>query len=204
VYNRALGVAEQPDRIGDALAFFAEHGVTGELTLAPGDVPSGVEPTVRLEAYLDAPNGIDSEPVDGLAIRVVGAEAADAWMDIILAAYEPDAETAALWRSMAPHLAAHPGRRLLTGALDGRVVAASSIQLTDDGAWISWAGVVPAARGHGIQRAMITARARLATQLGGEPVAAWALAGAHSSANLAAVGLRPIGERVSVRAADLG
>jgi hypothetical protein len=51
---------------------------------------------------------------------------------------------------------------------------------------------------------MITARARLATQLGGEPVAAWALAGAHSSANLAAVGLRPIGERVSVRAADLG
>jgi GNAT superfamily N-acetyltransferase len=83
------------------------------------------------------------------------------------------------------------------------VVAASSIQLTDAGGWMSWAGVLPAARGRGLQRALIAARAALAAEVGCDWIAAWALAGAHSSANLARAGLRRIGERASVRSSDL-
>jgi GNAT superfamily N-acetyltransferase len=207
VYNRALGLAEQPARIPEALAFFAEHGVTGEVSLDPADVPPGAEPTVRLEAYLGLPWSVRLAPVDGLTIRAIEPDEVDAWTAAIIASYKPTPDMAALWTAMSPHLAGNPSRRLLLGSLadlDDRVVAAGSIQLTDDGAWISWAGVIPEARGRGIQRAMIAARCALATELGCERIAAWALAGEHSSANLARAGLTRIGERVSVRSTDLG
>ena len=203
-FNRALGLPEQPDRIPDALAFFAEHGVAGDISLDPAQVPPGVEPATRLETYIAHPPEIAPVAVDGLVIRTVGAESASVWTDTILASYQPDPVTGALWRAMSPHVAHTHGRRLLRGDLDGRTVAAGSIQLTDAGAWISWAGVIPEARGRGIQRAMIAARAKLAVELGEDWIAAWALSGEHSSANLARAGLRRLGERVSVRAADLG
>jgi len=203
VYNRALGIAERPDRLPEALAFFSEHGVAGEVSLDPADVPPGVEATIRLEAYLDRPGVVEAPQVDGLVVRPVGREAAADWMTAIIASYEPDAATAELWRSMARPIAANPRRLLQLAELDGKVVGAGSIQLTDAGGWMSWAGVVPAARGRGLQRALIAARAALAAQAGCDWIAAWALAGAHSSANLARAGLRRIGERASVRSADL-
>ncbi len=203
-FNRALGLTEQPDRIPDALAFFAEHGVAGEISLDPSDVPPGAEPATRLEAYIAHPSDVAPVAMDGLVIRTVGNESASVWTDMILASYEPDPDIAALWRAMSSHVAHTLGRRLLLGDLDGRTVAAGSIQLTDAGAWLSWAGVIPDARGRGIQRAMIAERARLAEELGEDWIAAWALSGEHSSTNLARAGLRRIGERVSIRAADLG
>ena len=203
VYNRALGIAERPDRLPEALAFFSEHGVAGEVSLDPADVPPGVEATIRLEAYLDRPGVVEAPQVDGLVVRPVGREAAADWMTAIIASYEPDAATAERWRSMARPIAANPRRLLQLAELDGKVVGAGSIQLTDAGGWMSWAGVVPAARGRGLQRALIAARAALAAQAGCDWIAAWALAGAHSSANLARAGLRRIGERASVRSADL-
>ena len=203
VYNRALGVAEALDRLPEALGFFADHGVVGEVSLDPADIPAGVEPTIRLEAYLDRASVVAPRPVDGLVVRPIGPEAADEWMTTIIASYEPDAATAKLWRSMAGPIAANPRRKLQLAALDGQIVAASSIQLTETGAWMSWAGVIPAARGRGLQRALIAARAILAAELGCEWIAAWALAGAHSSANLATAGMRRIGERASVRSIDL-
>ena len=63
--------------------------------------------------------------------------------------------------------------------------------------------MLPAARGLGIQRAMIAARARVAADAGCSAIAAWALASAHSSRNLARAGMPLVGERVSVAAADL-
>jgi GNAT superfamily N-acetyltransferase len=202
-FNRALGTAERPDRIPEALAFFAEHGVAGVVSLDPADVPPGVEPATRLEAYIASPPEVSPIAVDGLEIRTVSDESASLWTDIILASYQPDPDTAAVWRAMSLHVASTSGRRLLLGYIDGRTVAAGSIQLTDAGAWISWAAVIPEARGRGIQRAMIAARARLAEELGCEWIAAWALSGEHSSANLARAGLRRIGERASVRSVEL-
>ena len=203
VYNRALGIAERPDRLPEALAFFSKHGVAGEVLLDPADVPPGVEATIRLEAYLDHPGVVEAPQLDGLVVRPVGREAAADWIAAIIASYEPDAATAELWRSMARPIAANPRRLLQLAELDGKVVGAGSIQLTEAGGWMSWAGVVPAARGRGLQRALIAARAALAAQAGCDWIAAWALAGAHSSANLARAGLRRIGERASVRSADL-
>jgi hypothetical protein len=101
VYNRALGIAERPDRLPDALDFFADHGVAGEVSLDPVHVPAGVDATVRLEAFLDRREVVEATQVDGLVVRPVGVESADSWTTAIIASYEPDAATAALWRSMA-------------------------------------------------------------------------------------------------------
>ena len=139
-----------------------------------------------------------------LAIRVVGDDEVDAWMEIVIEANAPMPEVAALWRSMAAHLGRTPGWTLIAGEADGRMVAAASLFVTDGVGWQSWASVLPAARGRGFQRALIAARTRLAAEQAASIVAAWALAGAHSSDNLARAGLRRIGQRVVVRAADLG
>ena len=120
MFDRALGFTEQAGRITEALAFFAEHGVDGEIVLDPTDLPPGVEPRVRLDAYLGASDGIAPAPVDGLALRVIDGDAIDAWTDVILEAYAPIPEVAAVWRSAAPHLVGAPERILVTGELDGR------------------------------------------------------------------------------------
>src|SRR5262249_23672752 len=154
------------------LAFFQEHGVAGEISLDPADVPPGVEPTTRLEAYLAKPSDVETVAIEGLAIRLVSGTSVELWTDTVLASYQPDPDTAALWRAMSPHEAGAPRRRLLLGDLDGRTVAAAAIQASDAGTWLSWAGVIPDARGRGIQRAMIAARARLAGELGETWIAA--------------------------------
>ena len=201
MFNRALGFAEAPDRVGEAVAFFAEQGVQGEIVLDPADVPPGVTPRLRLEAYLADPTAIPAAPVPGLEIRVIETGEAATWMDVVVEGYAPAPEVAAIWRSIADRTTGDGQRRLL-GELDGRLVAASSIFINGDRGWLSWATVLPAARGLGIQRAMIAARARVAADAGCTVIAAWALASAHSSRNLARAGMPLVGERVSLSAAD--
>ena len=204
MFNRGLGFTEQPGRIVEAVDFFAEHGVDGEIVLDPADLPPGVEPRVRLDAYLGAAEGIPPAPVAGLEIRVIDHDEVGAWTDVILEAYAPIPEVAAVWRSASPHLIGSPERILVVGELDSRLVAAASSYMADGVGWLSWAAVLPSARGRGIQRAMIGERARLTAERGCADVAAWAFAGTHSAANLARAGLPWIGARVVVRSSDLG
>ena len=204
MFNRGLGFTEHPGRIAEAVTFFAEHGVDGEIVLDPADLPPGVEPRIRLDAYLGAAEDILLAPVAGLALRIIENDEVDVWAEVIVQAYAPIPEVAAVWHAAAPHLAAVPERILVVSELDGRLVAASSTYLADGVGWLSWAAVLPQARGRGIQRAMIAERARLTAERGCARVSAWAFAGAHSSANLARAGMPRIGERVVVRASDLG
>ena len=203
MFNRALGLAEQPDRIGEAKAFFAEHGVAGEIVLDPARLPPGVEPRIRLDAYEAAPLDVRPARVDGFASRLIDAGEVAGWMELTIDGNEPSPEVAAIWRVMAPAMAATPGAHLLVGELDGRPCAAASLLVTGDAGWMSWASVVRADRGRGIQRAMIADRARLASEAACTVVAAWALAGAHSSVNLAGSGFERIGQRAAVAAASL-
>jgi GNAT superfamily N-acetyltransferase len=202
MFNRALGFAEVPDRVGEAVAFFARHDVGGEIVLDPADVPAGTAVRVRLEAYLADPADIPAAPVPGLAIRVAGTGDTTTWMDVVVEGYAPAPAVAAIWRSIAAG-AGGDGHLWLLGELDGRLVAASSIFISDGRGWLSWATVLPTARGLGIQRAMVAARAQVAAAAGCTAIAAWALASAHSSRNLALAGMQFIGERVTVATADL-
>jgi GNAT superfamily N-acetyltransferase len=203
-FNRGLGLAEHPGRVGEAVAFFEDHGVVGEIALDPAEVPRGVEGRLRLDVYLGDSTAVESVAVDGFETRIMAADEAGAWFEAGIEVFAPAPEVATLWRAMAPHVGRTPDWLLLAGEMDGRLVATSSLFMADGVGWLSWAMVIPRARGLGIQRAMIAARARLAADRGCEQLAAWALAGAHSSDNLARAGLERIGQRVVVRVADLG
>lgn len=204
MFNRGLGFTEQPSRTNVALAFFTEHGVAGEIVLDPADAPSGIEPRLRLDVHVAAPDHVALGETADLSIRVVADDEIDTWMEVVIEANAPIPEVGALWRTMAAHIGRRPDWILVAGEADGRMVAAASLFTTDGVGWQSWASVIPAARGRGFQRALIAARTRLAAEAGCDIVAAWALTGAHSSDNLARVGLGRIGQRVVVRASDLG
>ena len=62
-FNRALGIAERPDLLGVALAFFVEHRVEGDVTLDPVDLPMGIEPRVRLDIHIGNPHDTESVTV---------------------------------------------------------------------------------------------------------------------------------------------
>ncbi|MFL5675568.1 MAG: GNAT family N-acetyltransferase [Chloroflexota bacterium] len=207
MFNRALGVAEHPELLPTALEFFAHHGVRGDVTLAEQDLPPGVEPRLRLDVHVGSPDSAETPTVDGLLIRTVEPEVEDDvadWTRVVVEANAPPPEIAHLWRRMAPFMIRTPRWTHLVGSIDGRVVAAGSLFEADDVGWQSWASVVPAARGRGIQRALIDARSRLAARHGCSLVAAWALADAHSSANLTRAALPRVAGRVVVSSADLG
>jgi GNAT superfamily N-acetyltransferase len=202
MFNRALGFAEAPHRVAEAVAFFARQRVEGEVVLDPADVPSGAAIRLRLEAYIADPTAIPSADVPGFTVRVIETGEAAAWMEVVVEGYAPAPDVAAIWRSA--NRTGGDGQRRLLGELDGRPVAASSVFVDGDHGWLSWATVLLAERGLGIQRAMIAARARVAADAGCTHIAAWALASTHSSRNLALAGMPLVGERVSVAAADLG
>ena len=206
MFNRALGVAERPDLLGSALAFFAEQGIDGSLTLDPADAPPAIEPRLRLDVHVGAPRDTKRSTVEGLTVRAVDGDDDDvaSWMRVVIDANAPAAEVADLWRRMAPFMARTPDWFHLVGSLGGEIVAAGSLFVTDGVGWQSWASVVPGARGRGIQRALIDARSRLAADRGCDLVAAWAMAGAHSSANLELAGLERVGQRVILRSSDFG
>src|SRR6478752_5122473 len=118
MFNRALGFAEAPERVGEAVAFFARHGVEGEIVLDPADVPTVVAPRLRLEAYLADPATVPAAPVPGLAIRVTETRDAMTWMDVVVEGYAPAPEAAAIWRSIAARASGDGPLRLL-GELEG-------------------------------------------------------------------------------------
>ena len=64
---------------------------------------------------------------------------------------------------------------------------------------LATAAVLPAARGRGIQRALITERIRLAIERRCTTVTATALVGSPSARNLAEMGFRPVHERALYR-----
>jgi GNAT superfamily N-acetyltransferase len=205
-FDRALGLTERPDLLEPALTFFTEHGVEGTVVLDPSDAPPRLTPLVSLDVHVGAPGDSVPMAVAGLDIRILEPDdgpSVASWMRILIEANAPPPDIAPVWRRMAPFMVRTPGWMHLTASMGGEMVAAGSLFITGGVGWQSWASVVPVARGRGIQRALIDARSRLAAEHGCDLVAAWALTGAHSAANLERAGLTRIARRLVFRSSDL-
>lgn len=199
--NRTVGLALLPNLVERALDHFRSTGTTGWLDLDPADpaTPTG-EPDEWMTLHVGEPERVAAEPervaaepsIPRLVVRSIEpAEAAD-WARTLTAdgAVEPDEARA--WIGLAPHLARTPHHSLWLAELDGVPVATGSLHVRRNVGWLRAASVIPAARGRGIQRALIAARARAAAEAGCELVAAVSSPGSVSERNLRAMGLAPI------------
>lgn len=205
--NRVYGLTIIPNLVDRAVAFFGEHGVTGWADLEPADAARLDEhPTEadadRRSAWFAAPVGrIPMPAVPDVTIREIDAAEVGAFADVLIAADPSDADLEAWRRRMAESMLgtqAQAHRHLFLAELDGRIVGAAGLFTRNKVGWMAAAGVIPEARGRGIQRALIGARARVAAELGCDTVAADAEPGSVSAANLAAMGLQRVAETVTV------
>lgn len=206
MFNLARGLTGLPNLIGRAVAFFAEHRVDGWLELDPGTAGgpwATAEPDLEIEIAAIEPDRVaPASPIDGLAIRRLAPDDAggiDTWARTLLSAEPLPDPPAAAWTALAPHLARMAHVTLWLAELDGRPVAAAGLQVTKHVGWLRSAGVVPEARGRGLHRVLVAARAAHAAELGADLVGTHVVPESPAEANVRAMGLVEVGRRRLVR-----
>ena len=122
-----------------------------------------------------------------------------AWVETYIAAFDVEPPIAEAWRAFEPLVARAHGYHQVLAELDGRVVAVAATQTHRRVAWLGGGGVLPEARGRGIQRALIAHRALAAAMAGCTRVMSTANAGSVSASNLEAMGLHEIWRRRNLR-----
>lgn len=203
--NLALGLDRLPNLIPRASTFFQEHRTTGWMTVGPEAARAvDVAPATTADDDLVAIHAIEPERVPsaathGVVIRELKAPEASRWVDVVVAAGEVEPEATPWLPRMAPHLLGGPAqahRHLFLAEEDGRAVGVARLFTHHRVGLMGAATVIPEARGRGIHRALIAARARAAESLGCDLVTAEANPGTPSERNQLAMGL----VRVSTRA----
>jgi MOSC domain-containing protein YiiM/GNAT superfamily N-acetyltransferase len=204
VFNRAFGLRLVPIATDEVLDLFRAAGTSGWLidggpaALAAGAVPA--ETVAVFAADVAAVAGVAPPTVDGLVIRDVdGFVDQQTWVELFIEAFEIERPVADAWRRFERLLVRAHGYHQVIAELDGRPVAIAATQNHRRVAWLGAGGVLPEARGLGIQRALIHHRVLVAAAAGCTRTMATADAGGVSGANLEAAGLREIWRRQHLR-----
>jgi MOSC domain-containing protein YiiM/GNAT superfamily N-acetyltransferase len=205
--NQALGLDRLPHLIPRASAFFAGHRTTGWMTAEPEAALARGEDAATSDAdalsviHAIEPGRVPSVTTPGVDIREIGAPEASRWVEVAIAAGDLEPEAATWLPRMAPHLlgsAAQSHRHLYLAEEAGRAVGAARLFTHHRVGLFGAATVLPEARGRGIHRALIAARARAAEAIGCDLVAADGNPGTASERNQLAMGLVSLTRRVVV------
>ncbi|MGH2467315.1 MAG: GNAT family N-acetyltransferase [Candidatus Limnocylindrales bacterium] len=162
--NQAVGLDQLPhflDRVED---HFRRHGTVA--CLLADELPPGRELWFELAVYAAEADAIaEVPPPTGVTIRRIRAEDGPAWGRAHAAAFELDGPEAAAWPTIAVGLADRPHTALFLADEGGHAVGAGSVTVRRGVAFLRSGGVVPDARGRGIQRALIAARVAHAVEV---------------------------------------
>lgn len=199
LFNAVRGMRVVPNLLPMVLERFEAAGATPWIDWPADAQPpwGGAEPAFELEVHVASPAEVaEAGAADGFApgvgIREIGPDEADAWVDAAGPAAPPGEASAEAWRRTTPLVAATAGHHLFLAELDGRAVGAGLLVRRGRAALIRAGAVHPLARGRGIQRAMIAARAACAAEHGCDLLTSEAEPGSISARNLAAMGFTPI------------
>ncbi|HET9613380.1 MAG TPA: MOSC domain-containing protein [Candidatus Limnocylindrales bacterium] len=207
-FNRAFGLRLVPIHRPEVEALFRAAGVPGWLALGfddPAVVPGQLSDPVGVHVGLAeavVANAADRKTPAGLRVRAVDPDdSVDVrrWAELFVRAFEIDGPLADAWPRLNPRLVRTRGYRQVIASIDGRDVGVAALLTRRRIGWLGGAGVVPEARGAGLQRAMILDRAGRAIQSGGVRLLATADLGGASAANLEALGLGRIWTRGLLR-----
>lgn len=196
-FNRAAGLARMPHLVGLATGFYEENSCRGWLIAETPPWP-GAQAGVTVNVFAATPDEVPSvdwpaglsirpiRPTDGATVQSIHARTGSVGADD---------DQRDPWAAVYEKLATHPHRTVLLAELDGDPVGAASIHVTGTTGWLRGASVIPGARGRGIQRALISARVKLAVDRGCDVVGAWAEPEGASAHNLRRMGMRVVGAR---------
>ncbi len=194
IYNNAVGLRSLPHLLPRVLDHYRAAGVVGWV---PIEEPpwEGAEPDYTLLIHAAEPASVPEEqPPDGVSIRTLEPREWATWADL-MATEAPSGVDASQYRDPAPHLLATRGSHILVAEEAGRPIGIGSLHVHGRVGLLRGGLVVSDSRGHGIQRALISARVRMAEELGCDLVTSQAAPGSISQLNLARMGMEPIWRR---------
>jgi MOSC domain-containing protein YiiM/predicted GNAT family acetyltransferase len=208
LFNRAHGFEGLPNLLDRALDFFAAVPADGWVDLEPDalDGLEAVQSVEQMSIHAVEPERVlaaERAAVPGLTIRAAGTDEGRAWAQVHIGAGGLPDDLAEAWLRSSEPLARAAHSTLLLAELDGRPVGAGALYVHREVGWLRATTVVPEARGRGIQRALIAARAEAATEAGCTLVGSAASLGSTSEANLRAMGLVHLATRGSYLVSSL-
>ena len=222
-FNRALGLRQLPHLLSDALAFFEGHDVSGWVDTAdppwPGARPDRVgsilaastsDLTTVATAALPGhpPSDLTAigtaelpghPPSNRIQVRHLRPGDALDWEHVVVRGFQCTGPLAAAWLAAAPGIASDPRMHLLLAEIDGRPAGAAGLFVHRRVAGLGPGSVLPDCRRQGVHAALISARIRLAAELGCDVVAGWATLDGPSERNMLRAGLRRAWTRASYR-----
>lgn len=202
-FNKALGLAGLPNMLRVATDFYERHGSAGWLVTEDAPWP-GAASELELAVYAADPRTVGGAALSSeLTVRQIDAAEAAQVVDVLVAANAFGSDTsdvlARTWQEVIRGVAAHPHGAVMLVWQSGVPIATSATYFHHATAWLRAAAVVPEARGRGLQRMMIAARARLAAEHGCDLIGAEAEVGTVSARNLEQMGFEWIGTRREYR-----
>jgi hypothetical protein len=200
-FNSAQGLVRLPNMLSLATDFFDAHNTTGYLWFDgppwPGAVPfmegDVIGAYVTDEAVVTAL--ADFVMPQGVTIRRIEPGEVDAYNAVRSGDRVAGGVTDGTnpWPLVYAHLAKTNSRQLFVAEIDGIAVGNASLHVSAGAGWLRGALVAPAARGRGIQTALIATRIRAGIEAGCDIVGAQAEPGEISARNLMRLGMRRLG-----------
>jgi MOSC domain-containing protein YiiM/GNAT superfamily N-acetyltransferase len=203
-FNCAHGLARLPNLLPEVLALYDAQRSSGWLVTDSTPWP-GAEPEADLAVYAAAagdPVGEVPAHDSHFVIRRIGPDDLPRWEEVRRASGGSGIfrrRKRSAWRDIRARLLKARNVFVFLAEVDDRPVANGVLTTAGGVGWLRGAVVVPAARGGGIQRALIRERVRLAAELGCDTVAAWAGVSTASARNLDRMGFRQVGRREQYR-----
>ena len=198
-FNRASGYRQLPNLLPRMLDWFRTNGTVGWIFAegppwpdAASEHPSSIligEPA-EVETASGRVGATAMPP--GFTVREIDANEAPAFASLLVEASSISAEEAPAWLGALPRLVGTAGHHYYLAESDGVPCGVANLVIRRKVGVLGMMAVLPAARGRGIQRALVAHRAAHAAELGATLIAAGANEGSVSAANLAACGLRPV------------
>jgi GNAT superfamily N-acetyltransferase len=197
-FNHAAGLAQHPNLLSTVTDFFDAQGTPAWLSM--DEAPwQGAQPDFVLDIFGAPPGDVAQvPPPPGVVIRRLEPDEAGTYTSVRSGNTTAGGVTEGgpdPWPQVYTHLAQTRNRHLFMAEIDGEPVANASLHVSGRTGWMRGALVAPDARGRGIQRALIFARARAAAESGCDLVGASAEPGEISARNLERAGLRRVGSR---------
>lgn len=199
-FNQANGRQDLSELIPDVQDFFRREGTPGWIASSQPPWP-GARPDHSLSVLAVAPEAVGAAVAPrGVVIRAAGPDDAGLIQAILeeAAAGDTNAQHAGIVAAV-PAFMATPGVVALLAEEGGRGIATANLHVHDGAGLLRGATVIPGARGRGLQRALIWARARLAAQQGCDIVVSSAAPDSVSERNLQEMGFARVGSRTLYR-----